>query len=318
MTAQALASVSESERQHALDQLRLVGSLPEHSYEDIVHIAAALCDTPIALISLLDREQQWFKAKIGLDAAHTERNMAVCDHAIRRPQELMEVGDLDLDSRFVDNPVLKEVGARFYAGMPLVTRDGAAIGTVCVLDHQPRQLNEFQRQGLEALGRVTMTLIEARSKERTQEVGAILDQAVLAATPLASATPAATTPALAPYAVVIWELQDLAGTARRLGDRAMEKELARLDQELEACLEANRGDSANRVTGTAEFVVVLNGSTPHQALDRLEKLALVTGHRLGVQILMGVATTTGEDPAGEVFMRADQALSAQKDARLVA
>ena len=150
---------------------------------------------------------------------------------------------------------------------------------------------------------------------------AILEHAIPApesVVPLSSTRPTPTAVTPTPYTVVIWELQDLAGMARRLGDRAMEKELTRLDDELEACLSADRGDSANRVTGTAEFVVVLNGSPPHQALDRLEKLALATGQRLGVQILMGVATTAGEESAGAVFMRADQALSVQKDSRLAA
>jgi len=308
MTAQPLAPLSEEDRQRVLDELRLIGSLPERTYEDIVHIAAALCNAPIALISLLDRDQQWFKARIGVNDARTERNMAVCDHAIQKPEELMEVGDLEHDIRFADNPVIKGVGARFYAGMPLVTTDGAAIGTVCVLDDHPRQLTPLQRKGLEALARTTMTLIESRRRERTHEVAAILEQAAPA---LAQPQASPSTPL--PYSVVIWEVQDLAALTDRLGNRATDRELAVLDQQLEGCLDIGRGDIASRVTGSGEFVVVLHGADTEDRLSALEGLATVTTARLGARVLVGAAHTEGAESAGAVFLRADLALSALKD-----
>lgn len=309
MNAHTLSPMSESERQRALDQLRLVGSLPEESYDHIVRVASALCDAPIALISLLDREQQWFKAKIGVDAAHTERNMAVCDHAIRRPQELMEVQDVDLDERFMDNPILKEVGARFYAGMPLVTQEGAAIGTVCVLDHLPRQLNALQRQGLESLARLTMSLIEARAKERTHEVVAIVEQAIA---PQASPAKADLAEPL-PYHVIILEIQGLAEVSQRMGPRTLERELIKLDQDVEACLDLIGGDNVSRVSGAGEFVVVLQGDLVQGRLNALEGVAQAATSRLGNPVLMGTAASAGNESAGEVFLRADLALSAQKD-----
>jgi hypothetical protein len=309
MNAHTLSPMSESERQRALDQLRLVGSLPEESYDHIVRVASALCDAPIALISLLDREQQWFKAKIGVDAAHTERNMAVCDHAIRRPQELMEVRDVDLDERFVDNPILKEVGARFYAGMPLVTQEGAAIGTVCVLDHLPRQLNAFQRQGLESLARLTMSLIEARAKERTHEVVAIVEQAI--APQVSPAKADLVEPP--PYHVIILEIQGLAEVIQRMGPRTLERELIKLDQDVEACLDLTGGDNVSRVSGAGEFVVVLQGDLVQGRLNALEGVAQAATSRLGTPVLMGTAASAGNESAGEVFLRADRALSAQKD-----
>lgn len=309
MNAHTLSPMSESERQRALDQLRLVGSLPEESYDHIVRVASALCDAPIALISLLDREQQWFKTKIGVDAAHTERNMAVCDHAIRRPQELMEVQDVDLDERFMDNPILKEVGARFYAGMPLVTQEGAAIGTVCVLDHLPRQLNALQRQGLESLARLTMSLIEARAKERTHEVVAIVEQAIA---PQASPAKADLAEPL-PYHVIILEIQGLAEVSQRMGPRTLERELIKLDQDVEACLDLTGGDNVSRVSGAGEFVVVLQGDLVQGRLNALEGVAQAASSRLGNPVLMGTAASAGNESAGEVFLRADLALSAQKD-----
>lgn len=92
-------------------------------------------------MSLVDRDRQWFKAQLGLGVQQTDRSQAVCDHAIRSPEQLMEVPDLREDSRFADISVVTgDTGARFYAGMPLVTSDGVALGTVCVLDTEPRTL----------------------------------------------------------------------------------------------------------------------------------------------------------------------------------
>ena len=132
----------EASRQQVLDGYRIVDSLPEDTYQDIVQVAASLCETPIALMSLVDRDRQWFKARLGLDLQQTDRSQAVCGHAIRSPDHLMEVPDLSKDPRFTDISVVTgEVGARFYAGMPLVTSDGVALGTVCVLDTEPRALS---------------------------------------------------------------------------------------------------------------------------------------------------------------------------------
>jgi GAF domain-containing protein len=164
MTPSTTAVFDETERQRALDALHIVGSLPESAYDDIVKVAAAVCGTPMALVTLIDRDRQWFKARTGLEGVQTERNVAVCDHAIRQPTELMEVGDLTLDARFADNPVLKDIGARFYAGMPLVTEEGAAVGSVCVVDLNPRQLNATQREALQALARITMNRWHATPK----------------------------------------------------------------------------------------------------------------------------------------------------------
>ncbi len=305
MTTNQPTPMSEHVRQRALDSLRLVGSLPEQNYEDVVQVAASLCGTPMALISLIDRDHQWFKAQVGLNTASTARNMAVCDHAIRKPQELMEIGDLNLDERFSDNPVLQSMGARFYAGMPLVTSEGAAIGTVCVLDNEPRALTTIQRKGLEALARLTMHLFETRSKEHSQEVAALLEQAVA---PPALVQPTAPTP----YSVVILELQDLAGLESRIGGRVLERELGLLDQQVEQCLQADRGDSANRVSGSGEFVVVVKGDSLQPTLDLFRQVAAAAQSKLGHALLIGSASTDGDENAGEVYLRADEDLSRQK------
>src|SRR5579871_2985132 len=144
--------MDEAQRQRELDRYRVVDSLPDEAYDDIVCLAAAVCGTPTALISMIDRGRQWFKARNGFDRPETRRDEAFCDHAIRAPQQLFEVRDATADARFAANPLVTATnGVRFYAGMPLVTPAGAAIGTVCVLDRVPRALDDAQRASLSAL-----------------------------------------------------------------------------------------------------------------------------------------------------------------------
>jgi GGDEF domain-containing protein len=307
MTPSTPVAFDEAERQRALDALHIVGSLPEPAYDDIVKVAAAVCGTPMALVTLIDRDRQWFKARTGLEGVQTERNVAVCDHAIRQPTQLMEVGDLNQDARFADNPVLKDLGARFYAGMPLVTEDGAAVGSVCVVDVNPRELNTTQREALQALARLTMTLMESRGREREQQVAAILDQGVAEETAVAPDAAGA-------YTVVILELQDLSELAQRLGERTLDRQLQQLDQALEHCLQPDRGDSINRVTGSGEFIAVLGSDVVDDTVEKLQHVARETSRSLGTPLLLGAASTSTGEATTAVFLRADQALSAAKDA----
>jgi len=307
MTPSTPVAFDETERQRALDALHIVGSLPEPAYDDIVKVAAAVCGTPMALVTLIDRDRQWFKARTGVEGVQTERNVAVCDHAIRQPTELFEVGDLAQDARFASNPLLKDMDARFYAGMPLVTDQGAAVGAVCVLDVNPRELSTLQREALQALARLTMTLMESRSRERGQEVAAILghgvaDEAALAPTAAGS------------YSVVILELQDLSALVQRVGERALDRHLQQLDQLLERCLEPARGDSINRVTGSGEFIAVLGTHDAGDTLSKFEQVARDTTEALGSPLLIGAASSSTGEATPAVFLRADQALSAAKDA----
>lgn len=299
--------VDETQRQRALDALHIVGSLPEPAYDDIVKVAAAVCGTPMALVTLIDRDRQWFKARTGLEGVQTERNVAVCDHAIRQPTQLMEVGDLSQDARFADNPVLKDLGARFYAGMPLVTESGAAVGSVCVVDLNPRELSPTQREALQALARLTMTLMEGRSREREQQVAAILDHGVAEEAAIAPGAAGA-------YSVVILELQNLSELAQRLGERTLDRQLQQLDHALEQCLDTARGDSINRVTGSGEFIAVLGSDQVDDTVEKLQQVARETSQSLGSPLLLGTASTSTGEATTAVFLRADQALSTAKDA----
>ena len=306
-------SPEESTRQRALDTYRIVDTLPEAAFDDIARLASMLCGAPIAAVSLIDRDRQWFKARTGVTEHGSTRADAVCDHAIRTPGALMEVPDLAADARFVSNPfVTGDIGARFYAGMPLVTPSGEAIGTVCVLDRQPRTLDDSQRDALSALARLTMNLLESHKRELALERAALL------------ATPAPPSPAIAQpgaagrghFTVAIVELQDFAGSVQRLGERATEKAMHALAVEFEGLLRTEKGDAIDRATGSPEFIVVLQGEDTDAPLQRLREALPAFERETGLCMLLGAAASQAPgEPMGTVFVRADEALSAEKDRR---
>ncbi len=154
---------NEAQRQQALEQYNLLDTLPEQAFDDITTLAAHVCKTPIALVSLVDRHRQWFKSKVGIDAEETPRDQAFCAHAILDPGEVLVVPNAEADPRFADNPLVTGgPQIRFYAGAPLQTPDGQAIGTLCAIDSQPRELTDEQVQGLQALSRQVVAQMELR------------------------------------------------------------------------------------------------------------------------------------------------------------
>ena len=156
-------TLPESARQLALDRLGVLDSKAEESFNGLVQAAAAICGTPIALISLVDRDRQWFKANLGLEGvSETPRAISFCTHAIEQ-KGLFVVEDAQLDPRFANNPLVTgDPHIRFYAGAPLCLADGAAVGTLCVIDRKPLQLNDQQRQVFEALSRTAVQLLDGR------------------------------------------------------------------------------------------------------------------------------------------------------------
>ncbi|MER2491957.1 GAF domain-containing sensor histidine kinase [Catenovulum sediminis] len=142
----------------------------ESAYDDLVSLASHICDKPIALISLIDARRQWFKAKVGLDATHTSKNIAFCSHAILQ-DDILEVPDTLEDERFFDNPlVTSEPKIRFYAGAPLITKQGYTLGTLCVIDKKPAKLSLDQKEALSALARQTVSQLELRLNNRKLDI----------------------------------------------------------------------------------------------------------------------------------------------------
>lgn len=152
----------EAGRLKALEKYRILDTEPERAFDDLTLIASQICSTPIALISLVDEDRQWFKSRVGLEATETKRSVSFCTHAIEQ-DGLFLVEDAAADARFRESPLVTGgPRVRFYAGMPLRSREGEALGTLCVIDHEPRSLNERQREALAALRRQVESQLELR------------------------------------------------------------------------------------------------------------------------------------------------------------
>lgn len=160
-------SENESRRLSAIRSLNILDTLPEQEYDQITQLVASICDTPIALISLLDEDRQWFKSKVGIDHCELDKQYSFCNLAIQSEDEIMEVSDAREDERFQGNPFLEgEKKIIFYAGVPLRDKDGYALGTLCVIDHQPRTLSQKQKEGLLFLAHQVIKLFEINTINR--------------------------------------------------------------------------------------------------------------------------------------------------------
>ncbi|MBR9861918.1 MAG: GAF domain-containing protein [Rhodobacteraceae bacterium] len=140
----------------------------EVDFDDIVELASSICDVPVSLISLVDENRQWFKARVGFAPEETPLDQSVCAHAILE-QDFLEVEDMSADGRTVDNPLhVRDPRVNFYAGANLVAPNGMPIGTLCVLDTKPRKLTEFQKKALQTLSKQVVTQLELRKRLRTE------------------------------------------------------------------------------------------------------------------------------------------------------
>ena len=154
--------LNESDRQTALERYNILDTLPEQEYDDLTQLAASICGTPIASISLVDRDRQWFKSRVGLETLETPRDISFCGHVVAN-DEMLQVNNALEDERFADNPlVVNDPKIRFYVGVPLKTSDNFILGSLCVIDSKARELTSVQIQQLESLSRLVISQLELR------------------------------------------------------------------------------------------------------------------------------------------------------------
>jgi len=160
---------NEAERQYAVEQYEILDSLPERSYDDITALMADVCDAPISLIGLIDQDRHWLKSHHGIDFNESPRKLSFCGHAIASNEDIFIIEDAREDSRFADNPLVVDHGAIGYAGVPLIDKDGFALGALCVFNNSPLILKDSQKESLKNMARQVMYLLERHLRERRLE-----------------------------------------------------------------------------------------------------------------------------------------------------
>ena len=154
---------NEKARLAALLEYEILDTAAEKSFDRLASLAAAICKTPVAIISLIDENRVWFKSKLGIDTDNIERNASFCGYVILQ-STLLIVPDTLEDKRFIDDPLVTQTPpVRFYAGMPLITEGGHALGTLCVIDYVPRELTEEQQQSLQIIRELVIAQLELRA-----------------------------------------------------------------------------------------------------------------------------------------------------------
>ena len=336
---------NEAARLAALQRYRILDTTREAGFDDLVAIAAAVCDVPMGSVTLIDAERQWFKSKLGMDdAPETARDTAFCAHAILTPDILTVVPDASLDARFQDNPVVTAApGIRFYAGAPLLDPTGLPLGTLCVMDHRPRRLEPHQLDALAALSRQVSRLLELRRnseelalqlqerawyEDRLQAFADVLEaqNADLTEqlrldplTGLASrrALIAALDEALAgdaPLCVALADIDHFKAINDTHGHGAGDEVLARVAHGLRT---AAAGIGLLARHGGEEFAWLLPGAGLEEAIRRCEALRAAVADApagLPTTISIGVARRQPGDDKASLLQRADLALYAAKRA----
>lgn len=166
---EAPTPTNEKERQEAVDSYKILDSLPESIYDDITSLMSRVCDAPISLAGLIDKDRHWLKSHHGIDFNESPRNISFCGHAIVSKEEIFIVEDARKDERFFDNPLVTDFGVVGYAGVPFVDKDGFVLGTLCVFDLKPMILSEDQKESLKSMARQVMYLFERHIREAKLE-----------------------------------------------------------------------------------------------------------------------------------------------------
>ncbi len=336
---------NEDQRLAALGRYEILDSIPERSYQDLLTIAAGICGTPMGAISMIDSQRQWFKAQKGLPVQETSRDVAFCAHAILG-DELFVVPDALADDRFHDNPLVTgNPGIRFYAGAPLVTKGGEALGALCVIDDQPREISDTQRQALVALSRQVVALLELRlahkelrnhlgerewyerilhireqelrdenrhlsKMSRTDALTGLLNRRTFNSAIEGAVAAAASD--RSSLALAIIDIDFFKALNDAFGHPAGDAALVEIARTLESQMPS--GATLARFGGE-EFAVVLPGHGAGGAVlacERMRQAVQQLGHEPPLTISVGVAGFRSGDAVSDIYSRADAALYAAK------
>ena len=310
----AARSADEPARLAMLRSLGVVDGSTEERFQDLVRLAAWICGTTSSAVSFVDADRQWFKARHNVEPCETPREQSFCAHALDRPAEVLVVPDARSDPRFADNPlVTQEPGIRFYAGAPMVGSDGRALGTVCVLDDRPRELDADQREALAALARLAVALLELGLGRRTRDaITGLPDREAFEAwlsepDPGGRGSPAGAEAAQGPLARALLVL-DLDGFRRinlALGAQAADEALRVTAQRL---LETAGEDALVARRRADQFLIAVPGRSATQARQLGRRLAAAVSApiRTGgetVELTASVGVAWQEQPDRRALLR---------------
>lgn len=304
---------NEAERQAALDDQHILDAEPDEDFNRITRLASQMLGVPIALISLVDRQRQWFLSRVGLEATETPRELAFCAHTICS-DDVMVVSDATADDRFKDNPLVTgDPHIRFYAGVPLQTRAGFNLGTLCVISREPRQLAGTEQQLLQDLAGMVTQYLESRRNSYLCPLTGLQNRRPFHEAGQREYQRARQSGE--PLTLLLFGLDGFGAFCARFGASQGD----RLLQELAGRLRSQVGESAllGRVTAD-EFATLRPGLDNPEAVALAEQIRaalaldgwLVDGVRHPLAISVGIASPTGDDNGfKDLFRRAETALS---------
>jgi diguanylate cyclase (GGDEF)-like protein len=318
--ADCLLPDNEPQRLRAVRSYEILDTEPELEFDALTRVASHTFSAPIAVVAMMDADRLWFKSKLGLDIPQLDRKIAFCAHAIMRPREAMVIPDLLSDQRFAENPLVADAPhLRFYAGAPIVDPTGLALGTIAVIDTQPRSFSDAQRDALMDLSTLVVTALQARRRAIDLQRMAMTDyltgvgnrvqfEKALAAE-LNHSKRAGT-----PFSVVCMDLDGFKSVNDTLGHAAGDEVLCEVSRRLSALV--RQGDVLARLGGD-EFAIVMRCADQASAsalADRIAKtvrqpITLSRGQTVGIGVSVGYAThTDGVPSAAALLARADRAL----------